>query len=57
MTLVSIYNSENDVLESENLPRCLHSDEISQMISDAIDGIQINMNKLNNIVSSTFYNY
>jgi hypothetical protein len=52
MALVSIYNDELPLLESQNLPRCFHSDEISQLISDAVDGLPININKLTNIVSS-----
>lgn len=52
MALVSIYNDELPSLESQNLPRCFHSDEISQFISDATNGIPINMNKFTNIVNS-----
>ena len=54
MALVSIYNDELPLIESQNLPRCFHSDEISQFISDVIDGIPINMNKLINIVNYYF---
>lgn len=52
MALVSI--DESPSLESQNLPRCFHSDEISQLISDATNGISFNMNKLTNIVKNTF---
>lgn len=45
---------ESPSLESQNLPRCYHSDEISHLISDATNGIPFNMNKLNNIVKKTF---
>lgn len=37
-------------LESQNLPRCTHAEEISQYIKDATNRKQVNLDKLINIV-------
>lgn len=51
--MISTTPAENDQfsLESQNLPRCMHSEIISQFILDAVDGKQINIDKLTNTVN------
>ena len=50
MSLISIEGDDSLLLESQNFPRCIHSEEISKCISNAIKGHQFNFEKLTNLV-------